>query len=32
MRQMVAERFTNQQVADGFNRLGIKTPPDPFRK
>ena len=26
MRQMVAERFTNQQVADGFNRLGIKTP------
>ena len=26
MRQMVAQRFTNQQVADGFNRLGIKTP------
>ena len=26
MQQMVAERFTNQQVADGLNRLGIKTP------
>lgn len=26
MRQMVAERFTNQQMADVFNRLGIKTP------
>ena len=26
MRQMVAERFTNQQIADVFNRLDIKTP------
>lgn len=26
MRQMVAERFTNQQIADVYNRLGIKTP------
>jgi hypothetical protein len=23
---MVAERLTNQQIADTFNRLGIKTP------
>jgi hypothetical protein len=23
---MVAERFTNQQIADVFNRLGVKTP------
>jgi hypothetical protein len=23
---MVAERFTNQQIADVYNRLGIKTP------
>ena len=26
IRQMVAERFTNQQMADVFNRLGMKTP------
>ena len=26
MRQMVAERFTNQQIADVYNRLGISTP------
>ena len=26
MRQMVAERFTNQQIADVYNRLDIKTP------
>ena len=26
MRQMVAERFTNQQIADVYNRLGIRTP------
>ncbi len=26
MRQMVAERFTNQQIADVLNRQGIKTP------
>lgn len=26
IRQMVAERFTNQQIADVFNRLGMKTP------
>ena len=26
MRQMVAERFTNQQIADVYNRLGIMTP------
>jgi hypothetical protein len=26
MRQMVAERFTNQQIADELNRQGIKTP------
>jgi anthranilate phosphoribosyltransferase len=26
MRQMVAERFTNQQIADVFTRLGMKTP------
>ena len=26
MRQMVAERFTNQQIADVYNRLCLKTP------
>ena len=26
MRQMVAEHFTNQQIADVYNRLGIRTP------
>lgn len=26
MRQMVAKRLTNQQIADAFNSLGIKTP------
>ena len=26
MRQMVAERLTNQQIANAFNNLGIKTP------
>ena len=26
MRQMVAERFTNQQIANVYNRLGISTP------
>ncbi len=26
MRQMVVERFTNQQIADVYNRLGIRTP------
>ncbi len=26
MRQMVTERFTNQQIADVLNRQGIKTP------
>ena len=26
MRQMVSERFTNQQIADVLNRQGIKTP------
>lgn len=26
MRQMVSERFTNKQIADVYNRLGIRTP------
>jgi len=26
MRQMVGEHFTNQQIADVYNRLGIRTP------
>ena len=26
MRQMVGQRFTNQQIADVLNRQGIKTP------